>query len=231
MAEESSVQEKIDYSKCDPETLRALYSEAWELYRHEDNLCESRNSQFLSLSSTILGIAGALMAYIATQFQSAYLDYLGDEVFTDQRISVCLSCILLILVIVFFLRLLRRWEAVNDKAHQYVRVRLENARIIEEALKDKQLITENLCIAFNDKNRFSSEKDDDPIQESLSVNGVISYFKTDNRSGGFGTTQNIIRLFRRYAWPLLGVAMLLFVLFFISFKEEPILLALFKRIK
>ncbi len=206
------MKKKVEYDK---EVLLKMYDQAWELYKHEDNLCEERNSKFLSLSTAVLGLIGTLIAYATNKFESLYLSLLNNENTTSIKITACCSIVLIVIAFVFFIILLRNWEKVNARANDYVKVRYDNAKTIEKILKGEITDFNQAYIAITDEEHFlQNDTDGSKTEKGVSGNktSLIRRFKEsltfDTRSGGFGTTRNMICCFR---WFILVISLLMVV--------------------
>ena len=56
------MKEREKNKEKDKDTLLNLYNQTWQLYIHEDQLSETRNSKFLSLVTAIFGVIGAILS-------------------------------------------------------------------------------------------------------------------------------------------------------------------------
>ena len=114
------------------ELLDKEYSQAWDLYKHEDDLSETRNSRFRTISTAFFGLIGAFASFFVSKIdQQTSLE--SARYMLLSYASICLILSIIIIVLIF------SWFKVNNAAMVYTGLRFEVAENIEEKLKQYYL--------------------------------------------------------------------------------------------
>lgn len=107
----------------DDSWLQHLYSEAWQQYRHEDDLGLKRTTVFIAAQAGLIAILGL--------FASAILQSPSESGATEPHVDKLVVGIAIAIVSVVALLLLGVWRGVTKAGRQYLNLRWISARAIE----------------------------------------------------------------------------------------------------
>lgn len=113
---------KMDWLLC-------VYSEAWQLYVHEDTLVEERSMKYLTVATILLSVLQIYAAILAVLIPQMNFQNVIDCVLVIVMFGVG------IVISFIFHELLNTWEKVTEAGYNYVNIRFSTALEIEKKYK------------------------------------------------------------------------------------------------
>lgn len=196
-----------DNNKLD--ILLNMYNEAWQLYMHEDQLSESRNTMHLAIVSALFGCVSVIISLFVNAIEKVSENHIYVIAIT--------TCIILLLLMIIMITILENWKRVNFAARCFVKAREGSAKDIEiEILKDNDF-------AFIDEVYEDDEEKDETKKTKIDRYAPLSIASSERHRldeiigentkfiGGFKSTNNIIMVFSVISYALLTVDVLVLI--------------------
>ncbi len=183
--------------------LSKMHEQAWDLYKHEDNLSETRNSRFRTIITAFFGLAGAFATFFVSKIDS-------HTPLETARVILLIYALICLFLSVIILMLIINWYKVNNAAMVYTRLRFEVAEKIEDKLADYFLDKQNIIAANNTDDYYIARYERNNKREK-----IIGLVETKNKaiveedknrkgsfisdhfvySGGYKSTRDTIKIY------------------------------------
>lgn len=141
-----------------------LYSEAWNQYKHEDNLVQSRNQMYLTILTLLLSVCIGIVTFLLGRNEP------NSEI--SLSVNVLISGIVLLIFSIIILIIVKSWSGVTDASKHYVNMRFLVAKDIEN-----KFVHDNLGLAQREDYWKMNELPSNYIGGIKATKKIISAFK------------------------------------------------------